>query len=56
MEKKKVKNDEYLLGDEALIEALGADYVAEIKRDKPELYQVLRNNPIFMPSDVIHEK
>ncbi len=46
------KETDFFLGDQGLIDALGEELVSKIKKEKPELYASLRNNPIFMPSDV----
>ena len=46
------KENDFFLGEQSLIDALGEELVAKIKKEKPELYISLRNNPIFMPSDV----
>jgi hypothetical protein len=46
------KENDFFLGEQGLIDALGEELVAKIKKEKPELYASLRNNPIFMPSDV----
>ena len=46
------KENDFFLGEQGVIDALGEELVEKIKKEKPELYISLRNNPIFMPSDV----
>lgn len=50
---KKINDEDFLLGEEPLIETFGKEEIERLKREEPELYAALRNNPAFMPSDII---
>ena len=55
MSKRKVEEDDFFLGEQGLIDALGKDMVENIKQNDYDMYVRLRNSPCFMPSDIARE-
>lgn len=48
------KEEDFLFGEEPLIKQFGKEEVERLKKEEPEIYENLRNSPIFMESDVIY--
>lgn len=52
----KIKEEDFLFGDETLIEIYGKPFLEKLKKEKPQEYINLRNCAAFMPSDIITNK
>ena len=52
----KIKEDDFLLGEEPLIEIFGREFLEKLKKEKPQEYINLRGCAAFMPSDIIRPK
>lgn len=49
----RVKEEDFLFGEEHLIKLFGKDTIEKMKREDYEGYVTLRNCPSFMPSDIV---
>jgi hypothetical protein len=52
----KVKEEDFLFGEEELIKIFGKKYLDKLKKENYEEYVSLRNSPNFMPSDIDFDK
>ena len=52
---KRIKNDDFLFGEGGIIAFFGKDMVEDLKENDPKTYCFLRDDPAFMPSDVIRD-
>ena len=48
------KEEDFLFGEEQLIKIVGKEEVERLKKEEPNLYEILRDDPTFMESDVIY--
>ena len=48
------KEEDFLFGEEQLIKIVGKEEVERLKKEDPNLYEILRDDPTFMESDVIY--
>ena len=48
----KVKEEDFLFGEEALIEIYGKEFLEKLKKENYQAYSDLRNCAAFMPSDI----
>ena len=53
--KEKIKQDDFLFGEGGIISFYGKEYVEKVKREDPQTYCFLRDDPMYMPSDVIRK-
>ena len=52
---KRIKNDDFLFGEGGIIDFFGKELIEKYKKEDPQLYCFLRDDPSFMPSDVIRD-
>ena len=52
----KIKEEDFLFGEEQLIKVFGKDYVEDLKKRDYKRYVLFRNDPTLMPSDIIYTK
>lgn len=52
----KVKDEDFLLGEENLIKLFGKEFITDLKKNNYNAYVDLRNCPAFMPSDIIRDE
>lgn len=50
-----MKEEDFLFDEQPLIDLLGKEAVEKLKKENPKRYEILRNCPDLMPSDVIPE-
>ena len=53
---KKIKEEDFLFGEEQLIKTFGKDYVEDLKKRDYDRYVLFRNDPTLMQSDIIYTK
>ncbi len=52
MKEKKIKEEDFLFGEETIIEIFGKEVIETLKKENYKGYVALRNCPSFMPSDI----
>ena len=51
--RERIKNDDFFFGEGAIIAFYGKEMIERLKKEEPQTYCFLRDDPIYMPSDVI---
>lgn len=54
--KERIKNDDFLFGEEAIVKFYGKEMIERLKKEDPQTYCFLRDDAMYMPSDVIKDK
>ena len=52
----RINNDDFLFGEGGIIAFYGKEMVEKLKIEKPQTYCFLRDDPMYMQSDVIRNK
>ena len=53
--RERIKKDDFLLGEGGIIAFYGKEMIERLKKDDPQAYCLLRDDPMYMPSDVIRK-